>query len=222
MTCNVFSGTLNPAQSINQSGIKEQKSQQWQTSREWIDCAINYTQRRSFLTIFEFLLVFVTISKGLYKNTPLFTVVFLEVSKKHFSLLTRHFWELLSKKLLFLLSIDDQKMCSWVQGAAVLAGRLPLKIGRKQAIAVLLILIFNVSELLGTAGLHCNITHIATHSSFPRTTVQLPDILISRVANYICFVTRRTKIKTLILFALIWLLFFNEVTRVVHCTTWHI
>ena len=67
------------------------------------------------------------------------------------SLLTRKFRETVSKKLLFLLSIDDQKMCSWVHGAAVLAGRLPLKIDQRREITD--VMTFIVIEVTGTAGL---------------------------------------------------------------------
>jgi len=105
--------------------------------------------------------------KKLLQNTHWFTAVFLGISKT-VSQLTWHF----SNKLLFLFIIYDQKMCSWVQSAAQLAGRLPAKIDRKQTIAV--VLSFEVMEFIGTAGRHCNIIHtpIIAKWAWPRMLIR--------------------------------------------------
>jgi len=69
------------------------------------------------------------------------------------SVLTRHCWESLSNELLFLFITDDQKVCSWVQSAAVLAGRLPAKIDCSRSITQ--VMTFMVREIRGTGGF-CN------------------------------------------------------------------
>jgi len=60
-----------------------------------------------------------------------------------------------SDLLLFLFIVDNQKMCSWVHSATVLAGRLPLKIHLKHVIAE--VSASDVEELMWAAG-HCNVT----------------------------------------------------------------
>jgi len=70
--------------------------------------------------------------------------------------LTGLFLDSTSDELLFFFAVDDEQMCSRVQSATVLAGRLPLKIHPEQLIAE--VVRTNVQEVRRTAG-HYNEVH---------------------------------------------------------------